>query len=483
MKGSVPYGRPRGSLYSLEKLDVLGDSACRLLCVSERSLYVLLNWVALDATFASRYAVELTEDRYRPVGPEDPEWELYRSVVNNLQLEISDMSCDIENGLLAIADAIASIRCGGGGSSGSGYYDCISPLPNEEILGPEDSTQGDPEQDPVPEGFETWEEYFTYKCQAAHFIWELERKHLVALYNFEGVALTASVAGPILAGLAGILPAAFTPAGAAVFLTACLAIAFTAGYSWFYMGEMIDWWDENKEGIVCALFNAGSSPDAVSSLANAVEDAVQAITAWGALEPVSGAISGLLAQAFAATANNGFVEPLFKSIAAVSAIGGVDCSDCYEPMGDYGCFTFSAGLGGNENYGCGSIQYDPISGKNGAGCCTITIPPQCESDGIVLNYWNGLVVSEGDVLSAWFMPYETIDAMNISVEVYFTDDSYQGDFVVVTETTEWQYIEMEISAGNDGKTVSEVRAFIQKSLNMDTRRAKVDDICLQAGSP
>ena len=391
------------------------------------------------------------------------------------------MTCDIETGLMAVADAIRNFPCCAGGGGSGGIYDVVNPLPNETILGPDPVDQGNPQVDPVPEGFATWAEYFQYKCQAAHFIWELERKHLVALRNFEGIALTASVAGPVLAGLAGILPAAFTPAGGLVFLTCCLAIAWTAAFSWYYVDEMLSAWDFNKEDIVCALYNSGTSGEAVSVLANAVEDAIQSIVSWGVLAPVSGTISGLLSTAFAQTANNGFVEPLFKSIAAVVSIGEVDCNDCEGPTGSYGCFTFVAGLMGQTNYGCGSVSYDPFTGHDGAGSCNIEMPNACFSEGLQMDYWNGLEVHEGDIVSAWFLVFESSDSLNIAIDVVFTDESGQSDFVIVTESPEWQYVELAINAQNDGKTIDFLRVFIQKSLNMETRRAKIDDVCVTQG--
>lgn len=338
----LPYERPRGTIHDLAALATLNENPCRLLCVSDRTLYVLQNLAALDVTFPVRYATDLLEGGYVPVKEEDgPLWDLFRSVVNGVQLEVLDMSCDIETGLTAIADSLSELaeaqRIGGGGGGCPNYgvpvLNCIVDLTNEDLFGPPDSTQGDPDVDPPPEGFATWEEYFTYKCQAAHFIWELERKNMVMIKNFEGVALVASIVGPSAAGILGVLPAAMTPAGWILFVGSIVAIGVVAAASFVYMDQMIDWWDLNKQTIICSLYNSGSSVEAVTALSGLLEDAIQAIVAWGVLGPVAGEISGLLSTAFSQLAGNGIVEPLFKTIVAATQFE-YDCAPCEDPSGD-----------------------------------------------------------------------------------------------------------------------------------------------------
>lgn len=325
----IPYDRPRGSVHSLDHLSTLSDCRSRILCVSDRTLYLLLNYASRDIDFQSRFATNLLENGYLAVDDDSAEYELWADVVNRFKIEVTDMTCDIESGLLAIADAL---RVGGGGgcsSYGNATLNCIVDLNNEQLLGPEDETQGNPVSDPPPEGFATWDEYFAYKCQAAHFIWDLERKNMAAIRAFDGAALTATIVGPVIAGLAGLLPAAFTPPGFVAFVAVIVAMGLVAAGGWWYVDEMIDEWDANKDEIICALYNSGTSVQAVSALSNALEDAIQAIVTWGVLAPVSGQLAAMMSQAFAYTAGNGMVEPLFKSIAAVSAaFQDADCDDC-----------------------------------------------------------------------------------------------------------------------------------------------------------
>jgi hypothetical protein len=300
--------------------------------VSDATLYILDNLAALDVAFLARYAKEKGIASYVPVSERDVEYETVQRAINNLRLELLPMTCDIESGLNAIAAAIAgldiNLSCGGGAGYGAGMSSCISPLDNEELLGPGDSEQGDPLEGPPPAGFATWPEYFSYKCQAAYFIWHLMEKYILLCASFDLVAISAAVVGPSVAGLAGALPAAFTPAGFVIFVSSVVAIALLAGWAWFYMDEMHIWWVDNKQEIVCMLYNSGSSAEAISGLSNAIEDGIQAIITWGTLEAVAGAIAELLGVAFGQLAGNGIVEPLFKAVAAVAAVGEQDCSEC-----------------------------------------------------------------------------------------------------------------------------------------------------------
>lgn len=329
----IPYDRPRGAIHDLAHLEELSDARCRILCVSDRTLYILHNLAALDVTFKSRFAVDLLTSGYIAVTDDDEQLtDLYRDAVTCFQLEVLDMTCDIQAGLSELAEAIRASGGGGCASYGNPTLNCIVSLDNDQMLGPGDSEHGTPGVGDPPEGFASWSEYLDYKCKAAHFVWDLERKHMVALRTFDLVTLTSAIVGPVIAGLAGVLPAAMTPAGFVVFVASVVAIGIVAGASWVYMDQMIDWWDDNQADIICSLYNSGTSAAAVSALSNAIEDAIQAIVAWGALEPVSGNIAELLGTAFGQLAGNGIVEPLFKSVVAATQYDA-DCSGCGTPAG------------------------------------------------------------------------------------------------------------------------------------------------------
>lgn len=328
----IPWTRPRGAVHDLLHLLSLSSDHCILLCLSEQELYVLQNWLPLDLEFKARYAVTLQHDGYEALTDDHELVGAWLTFVRGFQTGVEDVSCNIEEGLVSIAEALQALadrQCSGGGAGvtypgGAALLNCIGDMTNEQLTGPGESAV---EPGVPPEGFATWEEYIAYKCDAAHFIWLLERRHMVNLRNFDAVALTAAIVGPAIAGLAGLLPAAFTPAGFVVFVGSIVLIGVTAGWAWTYMDDLIEYWDANKADIICELFNAGTSTGAVGALSNFLEDGIQSIVFSGILEPLGPVLSGLLGEAFGQLSNNGIVEPLFKAIASVTS-SGWDCSGC-----------------------------------------------------------------------------------------------------------------------------------------------------------
>ena len=108
----VPYDRPRGTIHDLAH--ILDLAACRvhLLCVSDRTLYILHNLAALDVKFASRYAVDLLEHGYEPVDPDSPLWSVFMSTYENLGLEVMPVDCDLLVILSAIAQTLDNLQVG-----------------------------------------------------------------------------------------------------------------------------------------------------------------------------------------------------------------------------------------------------------------------------------------------------------------------------------------------------------------------------------
>lgn len=266
----------------------------------------------------------------------DEEWDNAQAIVAQgvyeLMASCDQLGSDIRSGLETLAAAIKTGSGGcGPGYTGNPVADCIAGLDNDDLLGPGGSEQGNPATDPPPDGFATWEEYFVYKCDASYFIWWLVRKYLSVSRDLDGFAAIAISFVPLFSGLAGLLPAVFTPAGFVAFIAAIVGIALASGLAWFFMAQAIDYWDTNQEAIICSLYESGTSVEAVTAIGNAIEDAIQAITAWGALEAVAGQLAGLLADAFGTLAGNGLVAPLFEASASVVA-GSYDCASCAPPQ-------------------------------------------------------------------------------------------------------------------------------------------------------
>lgn len=136
--------------------------------------------------------------------------------------------------------------CGDGGGSGAGSGGAGTAQP--PFTPPIDS---DPETDPPPEGFETWEEYKGYKCAIANDILQTLVEDLgeMALYTFGGISLeslatliTITISTPVpfddIIVIAGLL----LTVAAEIVITTCISII-----------------EDNHDDLVCALYTGTDS--------------------------------------------------------------------------------------------------------------------------------------------------------------------------------------------------------------------------------
>lgn len=107
MTETVSWTRPRGAVHDLMHLLSLSEERTHLLCLSERELYVINNWLALDLTFLSRYALVLKNEGYEPLTEESELWPVWNLFINTFQIGAVDMSCDLLAALQEIRDKIA----------------------------------------------------------------------------------------------------------------------------------------------------------------------------------------------------------------------------------------------------------------------------------------------------------------------------------------------------------------------------------------
>lgn len=336
MANLIPWTRPRGAVHDLNHLLSLSSDHCIMICLSAQELYVLQNWLPLDLEFKARYAVTLQYNGFEPLDDDHPLVPAWLEFVRGFQVGVEDVSCNIETGLNAIADALtllAQNQGGGGGGCGSGtvgqVLGCVSGLPNEAFLPlPDQQLTGQP-----PEGFETWEEFNIYKCAAANWIWKHERDTIQHFRNLDAMATIEIVLAPMLAMIFLTLEA--PPVSVIIMvMTIAISIALLTGNAWFYLDEMLADWDANRQAIVCALFNSSTSDQAAEALVNSATDAIQSIVSWGALGPISTEIKALLAELFGQLIGNPNVKPLFEATAVIQQTldpNAIDCDTCADP--------------------------------------------------------------------------------------------------------------------------------------------------------
>jgi hypothetical protein len=124
-----------------------------------------------------------------------------------------------------------------------------------------------------------------------------------------------------LAGLKLFLPVAFTWPGIALMVSAILALKLLSDAAAGYCSQIVEYLDDNKSEIICALYTSGSAAQALEAIAAIVEDAIQAIE-WGpVLGPLAPELTPLLAGIFSQVQNNGTVNVLFNLTADIVLLG------------------------------------------------------------------------------------------------------------------------------------------------------------------
>jgi len=249
------------------------------------------------------------------IGYNIPTEEEFNDLLNLIgEANIDMASCnDINESLQGIIGAINDL--GASGASGCG---CIGD-PGSDIGdfndGPGSDVPG-PNGDPPP-GFSTIGEYQDYKCDAVNWIFD---KYVGTLRNW--AALAGTVGGLTLAVIAGLLLLTVPPAGLALILS---ALGILVGIDFLLLGELNNIADEletNKDDIICAMYNAGTTNQIAQELRNAAAAAVQTLS----LEPTETWLlitSNLISTDQADVALNKSDE--------VDGYGG-DCSGCGSPQ-------------------------------------------------------------------------------------------------------------------------------------------------------
>ena len=95
MSGFHKWDRPRGTVHNLAHALSLKDSGTNIICCSDATLYVLQNLVALDIEFKSRWADEVFQHGYKPIDTDSANYGEWVDLINQIQGEVVDMSCDI----------------------------------------------------------------------------------------------------------------------------------------------------------------------------------------------------------------------------------------------------------------------------------------------------------------------------------------------------------------------------------------------------
>lgn len=432
MSNVVPYSRPRGALHDLAHLADLGTDRNRLLCVSDRVLYLIHNFANIDVTMRARYAEEFLESGYIPVSEGSEHFSLFMSSYEAFQLEVLDMSCDIVASLAEIRDAIQALAVNAGASGTvccnytfdpSSYYEDApgSGAPSEKCL-------------------------LSYAFALA---WERganEFYHQYAVGGFPSVGILAAILDE------------FDLPGQALLEMVSVGVANA-------LPILESVWQGIISSLVlpvtCAIYDA---PDAATAKADI----------YALIDNEQGA-TGIAADLMKGPIQNNGLNQVFDGTFPTAGVDPIDCeSICFEP--DTECITFPFDISAGEcGSGGGICQWDGTQGDPDDGCLELIITTGINEILFEFHQWDDIVVSTGD---KWTVNVKSAGPVNFNliVRVYLEGPASDDGFVVQA-TADWASMHVEIPPEHDGRAVTSVQLLINKALNGNTLTGWFDTLC------
>jgi hypothetical protein len=224
--------------------------------------------------------------------------------------ELSQVNC-----LQDIVEAINGIAVQLGASSSSSGCGCaygsdtnitdLSDVDSEDV----------PTGEEFPPGFSDRPEYDSYRCKAATKIFD---DYLATLRNWGG--LSGLVGGLTVAVMIGLSLLTIPPLGLTILLAALGTIFATDVALFVNLTLIANNLDENRDSIICDIYNSETTEEAVSVLRDAAT-----------LVVVELELTGLEATFLAVTNNlisNEAMSVLIVKDEAINALPEADCSDC-----------------------------------------------------------------------------------------------------------------------------------------------------------
>lgn len=443
------YRRARGAIHDLSHLETLSDQPKYLLCVSERTLSVLQNLAAADVTYPARYAKTLYSNRYLKVTPEDSQWELFRSIVNNLQLEL-EMSCEITPVLEEIRDAILAITNASVAIQIDNALCCDTGGLTQNGLNPAAWDDSEPPLD-VNKCKRSWTVVLDWK-ETAMRLFET-RQNLGLL----GVGIISVIVAVLALPVAVIVGIAAAIVGATYIIVTDLI-------------EIEEDLDEIAYDLACAIYSASSAQNAKL----AVDAEIDGMS--GPDASTKRILKDLL--------QSNLLNLVFDESLEIRPDAPSDCSSC-EEQGCNGVYEFTSGLEGvtgpfggpgDETWlWSGGPGYDSLPGRGvfdnpapeDGNDCYLAVPA-CEEQ---------VVTTGGTVSVRVHMPAESGNANNFYSRIYYEEGGYDSGNNVVGDGT-WKTVTATVSASNNGKHVSDIFLIFYKYQSTNPCTVLVDHLVI-----
>lgn len=286
-----------------------------LACLSRRDIFIIRSYLWPFVEWRTRFARPVSGNVWEE--STDDEFNAFMGAIQSLEEKLGDSMGNCFDGMVEIANAIRAIAdkpCCNGGVGGDGGL--VSSWVDEEgvshpIYGTQPPYINDGET--PPPGFDTFEDYLTNKCQVANLVFDgwlqtMRNLSLITVFNATGLA---TLLGLSFAGIIAFPPAAIPIA---------VGLLLTLGSFVVMFDELADNLQENKESIVCDLYNSSTVETMTAVLADALDVAIALISTTGPIGELLKGVALLLV-------NSDTLGQLLSGVAGLS-YPGADCSAC-----------------------------------------------------------------------------------------------------------------------------------------------------------
>lgn len=285
----IPWNRPRGAVHDLGYALELGDGGCNVLVVSDVTLYVLQNFVALDVEFMSRWATSSLIGGYVALDKTHESYEDWVNLVQKIQREVQDMSCDLVAAIESLSLQIENLVSQQAGGTNA-CCDWVSDLPGGYY-------GEDPGYYPPPDAY--------VKCQGASSLVLNWQDAALELYSKRYDLGQLSIA--VLLAILGAL--AVPGAGVLIIAGALVAAILEVDQQEFEttIGSIVD-------DLICAIYDAASPSSAIDALAGVI----------GGLDNLNGRTRDMLLAMF----SNAALNQVFDETYPIRGDAQSDCGGC-----------------------------------------------------------------------------------------------------------------------------------------------------------
>lgn len=338
-----------------------------LLCISQSTFALAYSLVLGYGYWRSRYYKEGVSELETL---DDTEWEEITDFVDLAVEELSMTGCsDLIVAVEDVATQVAGIGLQMGDLSVSlltqNQTACCSSYGS--VPPAEAADEDDPEVDPPPTGFATWNDYFDYKCAAANKVvddWVATVGNMASLSGVLGaigvVALGLFLQTSLLSGLlTGLMIVGFSAGVAAAIVIGALVALVAGGVGLFaYFLDLANDMDTDKEGIICDLWGATTVDEATTLLLAFTSDTALGLTYDPADDEVL--FQGTVNVVAAAILSPAVMNSLFTLDTDVEGYAGdIDCDTaCVTPAG---CpWKWRDDQGGIQPAGSGDLTKDGL---------------------------------------------------------------------------------------------------------------------------